>query len=86
MSKAKILKGKKEADLVNDCTLDALDTNWLLVDPQNTSTFTRGGTHAASELGEIVGHEKTIESISPLTLEDQVVPLGNDVRDWAPSI
>jgi len=36
-----------------------------------------------SELGEVVGHEESVESVLPLTLEDEVVPFGNDVSDGA---
>jgi hypothetical protein len=32
---------------------------------------------------EVVGHEETVESVLPLALEDEVVPLGNDVSDGA---
>ena len=35
-----------------------------------------GAGRLTSELGEVVGHEKPVESVLPLPLEDKVVPLG----------
>lgn len=34
-------------------------------------------------LGEVVREQKTVESVLPLSLEDEIVPLGDDVRDRA---
>ena len=41
------------------------------------------GEVLTSELGEVVGHEESVESVLPLTLEDEIVPFGNDVSDRA---
>ncbi|GJD02058.1 hypothetical protein ColKHC_10883 [Colletotrichum higginsianum] len=68
---------------VDDGTLDGLDADGVLVDAENTGTLARGGTDAAGELGEVVGHEQTVESVAPLVLEHQLIPLRNDVGDGA---
>jgi hypothetical protein len=53
---------------VDDGALDRLDTNRVLVDAENTSTLARCRADTASELGEVVGHEETVEGILPLVL------------------
>jgi hypothetical protein len=53
---------------VNNGTLDGLDTDRILVDAQNTGTLTRCRADTTSELGEVVSHEETVESILPLVL------------------
>jgi hypothetical protein len=71
---------------VDDGTLNRLDANGVLVDSQDASTLTRSGADTARELGEVVGHEQTVESILPLILKDQFVPLGDNVGDRATSL
>lgn len=36
-----------------------------------------------SELWEIVRHEQSVQSVLPLALEDEIVPLGDNVSDRA---
>jgi len=54
---------------VNDGTLDGLDADRVLIDAKNTSTLARSRADTTSELGEVVGHEQSVQSISPLALE-----------------
>ncbi|KAI3478074.1 hypothetical protein L1887_60005 [Cichorium endivia] len=72
--------------LVDDGALDRLDADGLLGDAEHTSTLARSRADTTSEFGEVVGHEETVERILPLALEDEVVPLGNDVGDRATSV
>jgi hypothetical protein len=71
---------------VNNGALDGLDANGVLVDTKNASTLARSRANTTSELGEVVGHEQSVQSVPPLVLEDQFVPFGDDVRDRAASI
>jgi hypothetical protein len=71
---------------INDGALNRLNTNRVLVNTQDTSTLTRSGTNAASELREVVGHQETVESILPLVLEHQFIPFRDNVGDRAASL
>jgi len=71
---------------VDDGTLDGLDADGVLVDTKNASTLARSRTDTTSELREVVGHEQSVQSVSPLVREDQFVPLGYDVGDRASRI
>ena len=42
---------------VNDSALDGFDSDRVFIDAKNTSTFTRGWTDSAGELGKIVRHQ-----------------------------
>jgi hypothetical protein len=53
---------------IDDGALDRLNTNGVLVNAENTSTLTRRRADTTSELGEVVGHEETVEGILPLVL------------------
>jgi hypothetical protein len=64
---------------IDNSTLDGLDANWILIDTKDTCAFTRGWADTASELGEVVCHEQTIQRIPPLVLEDELIPFGNNV-------
>ena len=35
---------------------------------------------------EVVRHIQTIQSVLPLVLEHEFIPLGNDIRDWTARI
>jgi len=71
--------------LVDDRAFNALDSDRLLVDAQHTRTLARSRANTTSKLGEVVCHEESVESVLPLSLEDEVVPLGDDVGDRATS-
>ncbi|TFA98676.1 hypothetical protein CCMA1212_009587 [Trichoderma ghanense] len=71
---------------VDDGALNRLDTDRVAVDAQDASSLAGGGADTASELGEVVGHEQTVERVLPLVLEHKLVPLGNDVGDGAAGI
>src|SRR5271156_5092297 len=65
--------------LVDDSTFDRFDTYGVLIDAQDASAFAGSGTDTTSELREIVRHQQPIQSVFPLVLEHQFVPLRNDV-------
>lgn len=64
---------------VNDRTFDTLDTNWIFVDSKDTGAFARSRADTARELGEVVGLNQLVQSVLPLVLEDQFVPLEYDM-------
>jgi hypothetical protein len=47
----------------------SIDTDGVFIDTEDTSTLAGSRADAASELREVVSHQKTVESISPLALE-----------------
>jgi hypothetical protein len=53
---------------VDDCALNGLDANGVLVDAEDASTLTGSRADTSSELREVVGHEQTVESVLPLVL------------------
>src|SRR5205814_2282971 len=63
-----------------------LNTNWKLVNTKNTSGFTRCWANTTSEFGKRAGHEQSVKRLLPLILENQFVPLWNDVGNRTPSI
>ena len=65
--------------LVDDRTLDTLDADWIFVDSKNAGTLTRRRTYTPCKLREVVRKEQSVESIPPLALKDEIVPLGDDV-------
>jgi len=71
--------------MIDDGALDILDRDRRLRDAQDAGSLARSGTHATSELGEVVGLQQLTQCLLPLTVEDEVVPLGNDVAQRAAS-
>jgi hypothetical protein len=69
--------------LVDHRALDGLDANWRLVDAEDARPFARGRTDSSSKLGEVVGEKESVERVSPLVVEDEVVPLGDDIAGEA---
>lgn len=90
LASAELGRGRNDPALlestVNDGGFDRLDRDGELVDTEHASTLARSRADTTSELREVVGHEQTLESLLPLVLEDEVVPLGNDVADGATSV
>ncbi|KAH3660385.1 hypothetical protein OGAPHI_006971 [Ogataea philodendri] len=73
--------------VVNDTCLNRLDTNWCITrNIHHTGTLTRSRTDLRSELWEVVGHQKSLQSIVPSVLKHKLVPFRNDVRDWTSGI
>ena len=73
-------------NLVDDSTLNALDTHGLFIDAENACTFAGCRAYTSSELGEIVRHQKAVECVLPLTLEDKIIPLRYNIGDGTTSI
>ncbi len=40
----------------------------------------------ANEFWEVICKEEPVESIMPLIFEDKIVPLWDDIQDWASTI
>lgn len=72
--------------LVNDGTLDRLDTNGSFINTENTSRLARSRADSSGEFGEIVGLEQSVESILPSLLENHGVPLGDDIGNRTTSV
>mmetsp|Transcript_97252 Transcript_97252/g.243817 ORF Transcript_97252/g.243817 Transcript_97252/m.243817 type:complete len:237 (-) Transcript_97252:4977-5687(-) len=70
--------------LVDDCDLDRLDAHRLVNDPQHTRTLAWRGTDTTCELGKVVRGKQSLESLFPLPLMRQLVPLRDQVSQWAP--
>ena len=68
---------------VDDSALDRLDANRVLVNTEDACTLAGRRADSPSELWEVVGHKQTVQGVSPLVLENKLIPLWNDVRDWA---
>jgi len=69
--------------VVDDGALDVLDGDWLGVDAEDTRALAGSGAHTAGELGEAVGLQQLEQGLLPVSLEDEVVPLGDDVAQRA---
>src|SRR5665213_3284040 len=69
--------------LVDDEVLDRLDAHRIVVDVERARGFAGCGADAPGELGEIVGRMQRRQRRLPLVPVDQVVPVRNDVVDWA---
>ncbi len=80
------MRRKIISDLVNDCTFDRLDANRLLIDPQYTGTLARCRAGPTSELREVICQQEPIQRILPLSLENEIIPFWNDVRDRTASV
>ena len=68
---------------VDDRVLDVLDRDGGIGDAEHARAFARRGAGAARELREVVGLVQALERVVPAALIDQVVPLGDQVVDWA---
>lgn len=80
------MKAPERTHLVDDGAFNALDTHRLFVYSQHACTLAGRGAHTTRELGEIVRHEKTVKGVLPLVLEDEVIPLGDDIGNRAAGV
>ena len=71
------------AALVDDRMLDGLDAHRVVVDVQRAGSFTWRGADASGELGKVVGRVQHIQRFAPVTAIHQIVPVRNNVIDWA---
>jgi hypothetical protein len=67
--------------VLSNLEFNSLNGDWVLIDPEDTRTFARGGTQTARELREIVGSVEAICSRRPITSVDEVVPLWNEIAE-----
>src|SRR4030095_944213 len=70
--------------LVDDGMLDGLDPDRIVVDVERAGFFARRRADAPGELGEVVGRMQRGQRLLPVLLEDQIVPVRDDVVDRAP--
>jgi len=68
---------------IDDLDLNLLDGYGVLIDANNTSGFTRGRTQSPGELGKVVGCVKSINGVSPAIVENEIVPIGNQISERA---
>ena len=64
-------------------SLDVLDAHWIVGNVQGAGSLAGGWANPACEFWEIVGCVQCVEGAEPITLMDQVVPVGNQVIDRA---
>ncbi|EDK42380.1 conserved hypothetical protein [Lodderomyces elongisporus NRRL YB-4239] len=65
--------------MVNNCTLNRLDIDWILIYTQNTSSLTWCRTDSTSKFREIVGHQQSLQRIPPFIVKHQLVPFWNNI-------
>ena len=68
---------------LHDGELHGLDVHRIAADAQHTGTFTRSGAQAASELREVIGGVQAVIRFLPPILANQVIPLWDQVAQWA---
>jgi hypothetical protein len=71
---------------IDNGVLDILDCYGWIGNSENARALTWGWTGPARELREVIGLVQTIQRLTPPTLVHKVVPLGNQVIDWAACI
>src|SRR5688572_26957925 len=62
---------------------DVLDRDGWSVDSEDARSFARSGANAAGELREVIRLVETIERFLPQATVNEIVPLGDQVIDWA---
>jgi len=62
---------------VGNGALNVLDRDRRVVDAEHAGALARRGTHAAGELGEIIGFVQAVERLVPEPAVNQIVPLGD---------
>ena len=71
---------------VDDEMFNRLDAYGVVVDVQRARRFAWCRAHSAGEFWEIVGAVQGVERLLPVAVVDQVVPIRDDVVDWAPRL
>src|SRR5580698_4641914 len=72
-----------EEATIHDIFFDLLDRDRRLSDSEDTRSLARCRTNASGEFGEIIGRMKLTHSFFPAPAVDQVVPIRNQIIDWA---
>src|SRR5580693_1458097 len=72
--------------MLDDGFLDHLDGDRRFVDSQDAGGFARRGTNTAGEFRKIVGGMQHTDSFAPAVAVDQIVPIRNDVVQWAAGV
>src|SRR5690606_29990814 len=60
-----------------------LDAYRVVIDVESTGRLAWSGADASGELREVVGRVQHTERGPPVLAIDQIVPVGNDIVDWA---
>ena len=68
---------------LDDLVLDPLDGHRQLVDPEHARRLARSRAEPPGELGEVVGGVQALHGVGPVVPVDEVVPLGDQVPEWA---
>ena len=71
---------------VNNVFFDLLDGDRRLVDSQHAGGFARRRTDASGELGEIIRRVQRADGFFPASVIHEIIPVGNDVVDWASGV
>ena len=68
---------------VRDRFFDGLDGNGIVVDAEHARGFARRGANPTGDLGEVIGRMQHAQGLGPAAVVHQVIPVGDDVVDWA---
>lgn len=71
---------------INDGAFHGLNCYRILNYAQNTGSFAWCRAHTAGELWKIIGFEKSIQRFSPSSLIHKLIPFGNFVSQWTPTM
>ena len=68
---------------INDFHFDLLNRHRAGINSHDASRFAWCWAQATSELRKVVGGMQTVNGILPMTAIHQIVPIGNQVPQWA---
>ncbi len=68
---------------LHDLVLDPLNGDRVLVDPEDAGGLARSRAQSAGELGKVVRRVQPLHGVGPVVAVDEVVPLGDQVPEWA---
>src|ERR1700690_1215254 len=67
----------------HDIFFDLLDRDRRLIDPQNARSFAGRGANSAGKFREVVSRVQLANRLFPMPVVYQIVPVGDQVVDWA---
>ena len=71
---------------IDDLDLDLLDRHRVGVDAEHAGGFARRRAQTSGELGEVVRGVQPVDRVAPMVAVHEVVPVGDQVAEWAPVV
>ena len=68
---------------LDDLVLDPLNRHRVFVDAEHARGLAGRGAQPPRELREVVGRVQALHGLGPVVAVDEVVPLGDEVPEWA---